>query len=102
MKTTRDEDLQMIEEASRRTQTEEGRIHRQALMEAIYEQTKDAHLERLRRDLTEAIARQDWTAYVDCHNRVSAYASTPAFRKRMARAMARISTHEAELYLERR
>lgn len=100
-KTTRKFDLEKLEEGVSLAKTSEGRIHRKAILEAVYEQLKDDYLEKLRIALIDALKRNDHAQMNKIRKLVEDYVRSRAFVKSQYDAKKRISEKEAEMWLRR-
>lgn len=100
-KTTRKFDLEKLEEGVSIAKTSEGRTHRKAILEAIYEQLKDDYLEKLRVALVDALKRNDHAQMNKIRRLVEDYAKSRAFIKSQYNAKKRISEKEAKNWLQR-
>jgi hypothetical protein len=102
MKTkTREPDLELLDEARRKAKTELGKTHREALLVAIYEASKDDWLEKMRIQLIDALKYGDLRKMDEIRRKIQDYASTPSFRRRIAQKIAKISEREAEVYFDK-
>lgn len=86
---TRKLDLEIIDHSRELVKTEEGKRHRDALLALIYEQSKDAVLEKMRVQLMSAFKNGDTEKVSEIEKKIKKYANTPAFRKKMAESVAR-------------
>lgn len=84
-KSTRKEDLNLLEEGRDRALTPEGRVHRAALLEAVYEMSKDDVLEGLRIELIDALKQADFNRVNEIRKKVQSYVKTKTFRDKIAR-----------------
>lgn len=100
-KTTRDADLASLEEGVAKAKTSEGKKHRKALLEAVYEQMKDPFLEKMRIELIDAMKRNDMVKFYQIRRKVEDYAKTKEFIKKQIQARKRISKLEADVYLKK-
>jgi hypothetical protein len=98
---TREPDLDLLDEARRGAQTEWGKTHREALLAAVYEASKDAWLEKMRMQLIDALKYGELKRMDEIRQKIQAYASTPSFRKRIAQKIAKISEREAGVYFDK-
>jgi len=98
-KTTRDEDLNSLEVGKSQAKSSEGRLHRAATLEAVYEQIKDPYLEKMRIALIDALKRQDFFKMAEIKKKIESYARSPSFIQKQYRARARISKKEADSWL---
>ncbi len=95
MKSTREDTLNVIEQ--RRDELEDD--HEKALLVAVYEQSKDAYLEMLTKQLIEALKRNDLAKMSQIEKKVKHYANSSAYRKRLSKKIAeQVSQKEAELF----
>ncbi len=100
-KTTRVHDFETLEELD--PQSERQQMRKQVQLEMIYEQIQDPYLEKLRNELIHVVIHLQEEGqnlellkqFRDIQNKVQTYCSTPAFRKRMATVVAKISESEA-------
>jgi len=100
-KTTRDLDLASLEEGVSKAKTTEGKIHRKAILEDIYEQMKDPFLEQMRVALIDALKRQDMAKFNEIKKKVESYAKSRQFIENRIKARARISKKEADLFVRK-
>jgi len=100
-KTTRDLDLASLEEGVSKAKTTEGKKHRKAILEAVYEQLKDPFLERMRIALIDALKRQDMVKFKEIERKVRNYAQSRQFLENQIKARARISQKEANVFIRR-
>jgi hypothetical protein len=100
-KTTRDLDLASLEKGVSKAKTTEGKIHRKAILEAVYEQIKDPFLERMRVALIDALKRQDMIKFKEIERKVKEYARSRHFFENQIKARARISQKEADLFIRK-
>jgi len=100
-KTTRDLDLASLEEAASKAETAEGKKHRKAILEDVYEQMKDPFLERMRVALINALKRQDVVKFNEIRKKVESYAKSEAFLKNRIKARARVSQKEADIFIRK-
>ena len=98
---TRKTDLELLDEARRKAQTEWGKTHREALLVAIYEASKDWWLEKMRMQLIDALKLGDFRKMDEIRRKIQDYTSTPSFRRRIAQKIAKISEKEAETYFDK-
>jgi hypothetical protein len=98
---TRKTDLELLDEARHKAQTEWGKTHREALLVAIYEASKDDWLEKMRMQLIDALKSGDLRRMNDIRQKIQDYASTPSFRRKIAQKIAKISETEAEIYFDK-
>ena len=101
-KTTREHDLELLDVSRQEAETEAGRVHRAALLEAVYEMSKDEHLERLRRELIDALRFGDLRKMVEVRKRVEDYVSSQTFRRNIAKKVARVSNEKEAISLYNR
>lgn len=107
-------DLEKIDARRGKGKTENQNTHYEAILAAVYEQAKDAYLERMRNKLitvleklntplTELDKIHTWREYEKIHNAITTYASTPAFQARLAKKIAQATKNEtvANLHYER-
>jgi hypothetical protein len=100
-KTTRDLDLASLEKGVSKAKTTEGKIHRKAILEAVYEQMKDPFLERMRVALIDALKRKDMMKFKEIERRIKEYAHSRHFIENQIKARARISKKEADLFIRK-
>ncbi len=98
MKTTRDDDFGYLEEARAQASTREEQDHLLAMQERIYEMSKDSYIESERVKLVDALKVNNIPEITAIQNRIKQYASRPEFRKKIAKAIAKVSEKEAEIY----
>jgi len=102
IKTTRQADLELLEEARDKAETKEGRLHRQALLEAVYEQSKDSLLEKLKNLLIDALKNNDIKKLHEIQKKVEAYAKSPSYLKKIAGKINKnVNEKEAYIYYNR-
>lgn len=97
-KKTRTEDINSLEEAKAKAKTDEGKKHRAAILEMVYEQMKDPYLEKMRWALIDALKRADFVKMAEIRRKIEDYARSPQFIANQIKAAARISKKEAEVY----
>jgi len=100
-KTTRDLDLASLEEGVSQAKTTEGKKHRKAILEDIYEQMKDSFLEQMRVALIDALKRQDVVKFNKIRKKVESYAQSRQFIEKRIKARARISQKEANVFIRK-
>jgi len=100
-KTTRDLDLASLEEGVAKAKTTEGKKHRKAILEDIYEQIKDPFLEKMRIALIDALKRQDMVKFKEIERKVRSYAQSRQFIEKRIKARARISQKEADVFIRK-
>lgn len=102
MTNTRNNDLGVLEEARDQAQTERGKKHIQAILENVYEQSKDPVLESMRVQLEDAIKRGDHIKMAKIRKKVQDYAKSPAYMKNILKKVKK-STDETEgkLYIHK-
>ena len=101
MKKTRKYDLEELEQGVSEAKTDEGRIHRKAILEAVYEQMKDGYLEKLRIQLTDALKRNDLAKMSKIRKLVQDYVKSRSFITSQHKAQKRISQKEAESWAKK-
>ena len=101
MKKTRKYDLEELEQGVYEAKTDEGRIHRKAILEAVYEQMKDDYLEKLRIQLIDALKRNDIIKINQIRKLVQDYVKSRSFITSQYKAQKRISQKEAEIWARR-
>lgn len=89
-KSTRKEDLGILEEGVSTAKTDEGRKHRKILLEQVYEQEKDGFLEQIRIALIDALKRNDVKRISELRKIVEDYARSRVFVEKMMMAKNRI------------
>ena len=100
-KTTRLDDLNSVEEGVAKAKTPEGKKHRKAILEAIYDQMKDPYLEAMRNALVDAIKRNDIIKMMKIKSLVEDYSRSSSFIKKQYKAVSKISSNEAELWVKK-
>lgn len=98
-KTTRYFDLASLEEGVAKAKTTEGKLHRKAILEAIYDQIKDSFLEKMRIALIDAMKREDISQFNLIRKKIEEYARTKEFIKKQVKARQRINKVEADIFL---
>ena len=101
MKNTREIDLGSLEEGVARAESKEGRTHRKAILEDIYEQLKDSFLEKMRWQLIDALKKNDIIKFNEIRKKVEDYARSPVFVRKRIKARARINQKEAEQFIRK-
>lgn len=123
MKTTRDNDLEVLDQSRLSVESESGLIHRSALLDNVYEQSKDPTLERMRQQLAYWITKglsfapddlegiptakqQLGMAECELHiqeleKQIKAYSSSPDFQQRLLRKIAKHSDVEAQVFIKK-
>lgn len=81
---TRKNDLGVLEDARDNMKSLEGKLHMQALLESVYEQSKDPFLERMRVKLTDAMKRGDMRLLEEVRKKIRDYAKSPTYVKNIA------------------
>jgi hypothetical protein len=100
-KTTRYLDLASLEEGVSQAKTTEGKLHRKAILEDVYEQMKDPFLEKMRIELISALKRQDVVKFNEIRKKVEDYARSRQFIENRIKARARISKKESDLFIRK-
>jgi hypothetical protein len=102
MKTTRSDDLEKLDASRSKAKQIETRMRREATLVAVYEMSKDAYLEGLRKKLIEALKKGDLAEVDNIKNKVQAYASSPTYKANIAKKIARqVNEQEAERFYRR-
>jgi hypothetical protein len=101
MKNTREIDLGNLEEGVSKAESKEGKIHRKAILEDIYEQLKDSFLEKMRWQLIDALKKNDIIKFNEIRKKVEDYARSPVFVRKRIKARARINQKEAEQFIRK-
>lgn len=109
MITTRENDLDKLDQARFDRKTEGSREHIQAILAMVYVQSKDSTLELLRKKLVEALRyleengdglhEENWNRYIKAIDDIEKYCTSPAFIKKMHEAILKeAGIAEAERY----
>lgn len=98
---TRKHDLAELEKGRDAAATKEARLHRDALLAAVYEQAKDPILEKMRIKLIDALKKGDIKAIGEIQKKVKAYASTNVFRQNLYSKIKKVSEKEARQIVDR-
>lgn len=95
MKNTRNNDLGVLEEARDQATSDNQKKHLQAILENVYEQSKDTFLEKMRVQLEDAIKRGDHMEMERIRKKVQDYARSPVYIKETLKKIKK-STDEQE------
>lgn len=99
---TRKYDLEVLDQARKEAKTERGKIHREALLVAVYESLKDSYLEKMRIALIDALKFGNFEKMKEIRKKIEAYVKTPSFKRNIAQKIARqTSETEAKLFYKR-
>lgn len=99
---TRQFDLASLETYRDQAPDADSKAQRTALLEDIYEQSKDPTLEKLRVRLLDALKYGDIRAMDQIHQEVVAYASSTSFIKNTYNKMRKVSAKRAEIYVAKK
>ena len=110
MKTTRKDDLDVLDSSRKKAKTELGKEHREALLAAVQVQSEDPFLEEMRLQFQDAY--KIGIQYRDEHNirgmaeveivlkkiekAITDYTASPAFLSKVAKEVEKISKQEAD------
>jgi len=100
MKNTRTYDLAELEQARDEAPTLDVRKNLTALLESVYEQSKDAQLEKYKKQLMNAIRAGNMKEINRIRDGVIAYTSSTNFTRNLYGKMNRISNKTAERYVK--
>lgn len=113
-KTTRDQDLDILDQSRIDAQTTEGKEHREALLIQVYEMSKDSYLEKMRGMLELMIEdletfkvgsmeyNRAFMGVEESKRRIKAYVNAPNYKKKIAEKIAKqVSTNEADLFMNK-
>jgi hypothetical protein len=100
MKNTRTNDLGMLEDARDNMPSLEGRMHLQAILENVYEQSKDPFLEKMRIQLTDAMKQNDHVKLNEIRTKIQGYAKSPTHIKNIAKKIHKATNRtESGIYI---
>lgn len=117
---TRSIDLDILDQSRNITESEDARLHREALLDRIYQQSKDTTLEKMRMELTRWI--QHGLAYVPengvptlkqkqelataeinitrLEKEIKAYVNSDTYKRSIAQKIAKKSSTKADLIMK--
>lgn len=102
MKNTRKFDLDELEQHRSEAKTKDDKRHRLALLEAVYEMSKDGFLEKMRIQLIDALKYGDLRKMAEIRRKISDYCQSLSFRKNIAKKINKVAgENEAEKWFNK-